>query len=270
MVIRIRKLTFLVVCTVVGFLYTTRMLPMIDTDTESLVSLFSRSMMATPSPEALVPLSFERLPQPGKLIDRIYYINLPRSVVRDVFQKSWTRKLPIPVERIEAREGRGDLCGPKQHPRTCVGVSGLTLTNLHILKDKNVSGVTLVVEDDFEITDMVALEDAFLKYVPDDWDVVRIDCWGKRPEVDYIHRPYIFKLKGKGVFWGGTHATIYRESSASKLYKLWSQKPFNKEIDGRLNTNELNSYCLSRREGFGKFLAKEMKRTTIPKLELIK
>mmetsp|Transcript_10402 Transcript_10402/g.14689 ORF Transcript_10402/g.14689 Transcript_10402/m.14689 type:complete len:327 (-) Transcript_10402:34-1014(-) len=220
----------------------------------------------------LPPLSFQRKPKPGKLIDRIYYINLSTNINRNAFERTRLRRQHVPYERIEGQRGKEDICGPNYHPKRCVGVSGLTLTNLHILQHKNLTGISLILEDDYELLHMIDMENDFLKYIPNDWDVVRIDCWKTKKQewtkdlVDIVHsNPYVYKLKGKGTFFGGTHAMIWRESSVPKLYNVWSQKPFNTGIDVRLNTNRLNSYCLNRPGDYGAFSEKLRKKTDIPK-----
>jgi hypothetical protein len=54
-------------------------------------------------------------------------------------------------------------------------------------------------------------------------------------------------------FCGGSHVHMWRGSSTDKLAKLWSEMPYN-DVDCRLSTPDLNSYCLNFDKRIGRFM----------------
>jgi Sulfotransferase family len=209
-------------------------------------------------------------------VQRIYYINLQQNVQRRDYMEAWLSQQPIPYQRINATMGNltGEDCVPtKENPIRCRGIAGLTLTELDIMDHYNTTGgLTIVLEDDFKITQPVqTMVDATLRWVPSDWDVIRWDCWGVLPpSFDVLvpggggdtsdnnnNNPKVFRTVHRRPcnssetnneppcwFAGGTHAMMWRPESVSKLQAVWSPKPYN-DIDSRLTTESLQSYCVN-------------------------
>ena len=63
-------------------------------------------------------------------------------------------------------------------------------------------------------------------------------------------------------FYGGTHAMMWNQESVSKLERVWSQTPYD-DIDARLVTDQLNSYCVNL--GIGYIDSPLAESTDIPK-----
>jgi hypothetical protein len=120
-------------------------------------------------------------------IQRIYYINLKKNVLRRAriesllsephTQLAW-KKEAIPYTRINAIRGDEDpaVCAPTlQDPHRCAGVVGIVKSNLHIMQYHNVTGLTLVMEDDFLPRNLSLIEEA-VRWIPPDWDIIRFEC----------------------------------------------------------------------------------------------
>ena len=209
-------------------------------------------------------------------VQRIYYINLEKNTKRRDIMESWLSRQPIPYERINATVGStepGTCIERKQDPQRCRGISGLSMTELDIISNHNVSGLTLVFEDDFIPHSPEELQqnvDRSLKMVPADWDIIRWGCWDTPPDsFDHIINNTVYRTVHQRPhdpvarpFCGGTHAMLWREESVSKLYDVWSQTPYD-DIDCRLVTEKLNSYCVSL--FVGKLKQPEGEATDIPK-----
>jgi hypothetical protein len=221
------------------------------------------------------------------IIDRIYYINLKFNLQRDKFMQNWLSQQRLPFQRIEGNVGSpNDVCVDKKNtfPEPCQGISGLARTNIGILQHENTTGLTLVVEDDFAICDIGRLEES-IKLVPKDWDIIRWDClsWEDNKLLQVprsFHRPspHVFRTAHSNSssthpkcdpsfeschYSGGTHVMLWRgdrhgngrgssSSSKEKLVKVWSEQPYN-DIDYRLMTHEIKSYCVNLPEPIGYF-----------------
>ena len=100
------------------------------------------------------------------------------------FRESWLSNQSIPYERIEAIRGESTGCVVrKTNPMRCAGISGVRETNLHIMKHKNTSGLTLVLEDDVYVqTDRLMY---WVRQVPNDWDIIRFDCSAGRLQSNF-------------------------------------------------------------------------------------
>jgi len=195
-------------------------------------------------------------------IQRIYYINLQKNTERRAQMESWLNRQPIPFARINATIGSSnpqDCVAGKQAFKRCRGLSGLVMTELDIIHNHNVSGLTLIFEDDFVATKpLQEVVDRTLELVPSDWDVIRWDCWGEIPNsFDFIVPRKVFRTVHQrpctsDVCWysGGTHAMMWKEESVSKLHDLWSEKPYD-DIDVRLTraADKLVSYCVQLKIG---------------------
>jgi GR25 family glycosyltransferase involved in LPS biosynthesis len=165
-------------------------------------------------------------------IDRIYYMNLEKNSLRRQAMDLWLQKQTVPFQRINATVGSpSDQCAPKKSkPAVCRGISGLTRTLLGIMDHENTTGLTMIFEDDYVVTDghFDRLQEA-LKMVPDDWDLIRFDCWGKeRVEFREINQ-YVFETSkflkcrngSKNLancwFCGGGFSMLWRGSRVHKL-----------------------------------------------------
>jgi hypothetical protein len=211
-------------------------------------------------------------------IDRIYYINLAKNVKRREFMESWLGQQPIPYERVDAIVGdsTGASCVPqKSSPKQCMGLSGLAMTNLHIMDEYNTTEYTMVLEDDYFIN-FTAVEKYVRDWVPNDWDVVRFNCWSWLPTpstfrhinartIRTAHEGRMCKAKETCWFCGGTHATLWRESSVPKLREIWSELPY-KDIDCRLTTDKITSYIVRMDPGEGYSHKPEGEESDIPKI----
>ena len=210
---------------------------------------------------------------PDIQIDRLYYINLEHRWIRrgvmEHFMTEFSTKTGIPHQRVLGQRGQNNTCVFYKQGRSCVGISGLAKTNVDIIETLNTTGITMVLEDDFVVTpEMYEKLLLSVKLIPDDWDIIRWDCWDKAL-TGFQQYTYAFQVKldqtlidrceqgsqGKGRnchHCGGTHVMMYRGGeSAQKLRKLWGKKPYN-DIDCRLGMDpSLKSYCIQ--VGIGKF-----------------
>jgi hypothetical protein len=191
-------------------------------------------------------------------IDRIYYINIDNRTDKRDFMESWLKPFStnysIPYERISARTPQIDkpVCrGVTKHnkPR-CRGGKALKYTNLRIMEQYNTTGYTLVLEDDYQITNYEKLLNS-MKNVPNDWDVVRFDCWtgpdGTDPLKEFPQFEFGYRTVTPSKKWycGGTHATLWRSDRLHILRKIWEfpRRP-NAAIDCLLSDDNIVSYCV--------------------------
>jgi hypothetical protein len=197
----------------------------------------------------------------NSLVSRIYYINLKKNFQRRKLMEEWLGKQPIPYQRIEGIVGTDSDCNHIVHqtPKRCRGITGLAKTNLDIIQNKNVSGLTIVFEDDFYInvdkTDLNQAVETTLQFVPNDWDIIRWECNGpirsSFPVVVNNSKITVFRTahmlpctEETCTFCGSTHAMLWRDSSLSKIKELWSIQPYD-DIDCLLVTDKINSYCVN-------------------------
>jgi hypothetical protein len=182
-------------------------------------------------------------------MDRIYYINVDKRKDKSNFMESWLKpfseKYSIPYQRISAKSW-DDSCNNKLDDEAamlrCRGVKGLRNSNLHIMDTYNTTGYTLVLEDDFQILNYTRLLDG-VKKVPDDWDVIRFDCWGK-PLAEFPTFEFGYQTSKQG-YCGGTHATLWRSDRLHILRKIWKYpKRPSVGIDCLLADEDINSYCV--------------------------
>jgi hypothetical protein len=199
---------------------------------------------------------------PFENLDRIYYINLDKRADKRNFMESWlepfSKQYSIPYQRVSAMSG-DDLCNKILNGggniRNCRAKMGLRNSNLHIMDNYNTTGYTLVLEDDFEIKNYTRLLDGVRK-VPNDWDVIRFDCWrGMKhkfldPLIEFPQFEGGYRTvtpRGKKKFCGGTHAVLWREDRLQNLRKVWEQKKLG--IDCALADDDIKSYCVQTKIG---------------------
>lgn len=196
-------------------------------------------------------------------IDQIYYINMDKDHKRRYVMDAWLNSTGIPYQRVPGIHGDDHSCMSRKNGKTCFKISGLTYSNLNLLDNYNLSGnLTLVLEDDFVIKDMDKLL-LSLHLLPNDWDVVRFDCWERRgyqmnfddiSTFSYRSGPLDQRYCKPCKFCGGTHAMLWRSdndgASLAKLREVFSRKPYN-DIDCRLTDPILKSYCID--VGVGEF-----------------
>jgi hypothetical protein len=208
-----------------------------------------------------------------------------------------------PFQRIVAMVGNDtDACSGKKliaSNQRCRGVAGLSKSMINIIDNFNTTGMTLVLEDDFFIWDMTGLLLSLNSLpIPNDWDILRFDCWGDRL-TNFVPRLHSFGVgpgrianwtegyRVKGIFetkltsanrtgnvyhfCGGTHAMLWRGGeSLRKLRSLWGSVPYG-DIDCRLTRpfqDELNikSYCINQPKRIGASHHPDDERTNIPKI----
>ena len=208
---------------------------------------------------------------------RILYINMDHRMDRRKHMESWlSRESPVPYRRVRAHAGNeSSQCVPgKQSPARCRGIAGLASTLVRTIDQlEGAAGDTLILEDDVYVR--VAELRRHVARVPDDWEVIRFDCFGYVPpsfkfvEDDIFEPRHIRPCSARSLklntsypkeahcwFCGGTFAMLIRESSRSKLRKIWSRQP-NDDPDCILSrgwwpyqdgrkwpTTPLKTYCL--------------------------
>lgn len=204
-------------------------------------------------------------PSHSNRVERIYYINLKKNTERRNQTEEWLKRQSIPYQRIEALVGTdNDTCLEGMTPQRCRGIIGLAKTNLEIMKSHDVSGLTLVFEDDYVVQrDLRQAVRDTLQLVPNDWDIIRWDCKGpvrssfpvlvKTNETVVFRTAHLLPCRG-GMnesfckFCGSTHAMLWRETSLPKIEQLWAKLPLD-DIDCRLVTTAINSYCVNMKLG---------------------
>ena len=177
---------------------------------------------------------------------RILYINMDHRMDRRKHMESWlSRESPVPYRRVRAHAGNeSSQCVPgKQSPARCRGIAGLASTLVRTIDQlEGAAGDTLILEDDVYVR--VAELRRHVARVPDDWEVIRFDCFGYVPpsfkfvEDDIFEPRHIRPCSARSLklntsypkeahcwFCGGTFAMLIRESSRSKLRKIWSRQP---------------------------------------------
>ena len=254
-------------------------------------SVFVKKAYSVKTPEQIqnaIDWRYSVEPKPIHL-DRIYFINLDRNVIRReimehqlsmvAYDYGRNHHYDIEYHRVAALKGQNDTCISRINGKRCIGVSGLIMSNLYIMDHLNITGTTLVLEDDFVIDDLEKLlKTVYL--VPQDWDILRWDCKaGPLPE--FQQYTYAFKTsqnasdiaeckqsgRKKCYHCGGTHAIMYRSgASVEKLRVLWSRQPY-EDIDCALTSRSsevgLNSYCIQ--TGVGSFHYPSSEYSDIPK-----
>ena len=196
-------------------------------------------------------------PVAGQEIKSIYYINLQKNKLRRQFMEQQLAKQDIPFHRVDALAGnQNHTCSGGVSEAKCRGVAGVALSNLEIIDHGDHSkGFSLVLEDDIYVNDMAILM-ASIGSVPKDWDIIRWNCIPEQyiPATFERINKYVFRTRHAKPceptpqnlmcnFYGGAYTMLWRNSSLDKLRAIWSVEPFN-DIDGRLTTDQLNSYCV--------------------------
>ena len=187
-------------------------------------------------------------------IKQMYYINLDYRQDRNTFMLEHVvprfQQKGIPYARVSARTGNGEHCvSGKNQTKRCKGIVGLIKSNLYILEKLPIVENTLILEDDWSIKSIDALNKA-VDVVPKDWDIIRFDCWGKPPtsfappNMNNVFRTTHVTLPPTTWFCGGTHALLIRPSSVPILKKIWSKTPYN-DLDCRLTSKDIKSYCVN-------------------------
>ena len=217
----------------------------------------------------------EVLPEFNNL-DHIYYINVDSRTDKRDFMESWLKpfsiQYSIPYQRISAMTS-DDSCNlilnNEIAKQRCLGVKGLRNSNLYIMDNCNTTGYTLVVEDDYQILNYTRLVNG-VKKVPQDWDVLRFDCWTGPDGINPIHEfpQYDFGYRtvtpSKKWYCGGTHATLWRSDRLHILRKIWEHPKKPKAgIDCLLADDNVRSYCVQ--ADIGHLFKNEFK-SDIPKL----
>lgn len=118
-------------------------------------------------------------------------------------------------------------------------------------------------EDDFLLYNLSMVDEA-LRLIPNDWDLIRIECidYELRESFDYIDHPEHLIFRAQFVrpcngsfahchYCGGAFAMLWRKSSLSKLYRIWSSTPAD-DLDCRLAWDmSVRSYCFNSHQRAG-------------------
>jgi hypothetical protein len=195
--------------------------------------------------------------------------------------EGWLGNQSVPFQRVEPVRGPLGTESCESHKREnaarCRGLASLARTVVGIIRDRPVSsGLTLVLEDDFRVfARLDELVKASLPIVPPDWDIIRWDCTGGFHALADVRRvgnatlartvlkdECVRKREGGGDpgacwFCGGTHVHLWRGTSVDKLARVWARVPYN-DVDCRLTTPELNSYCVNFDTRIGRFMQDEL------------
>ncbi|KAL7573361.1 hypothetical protein ACA910_011721 [Epithemia clementina (nom. ined.)] len=196
-------------------------------------------------------------------IQRIYYINLDKNVKRkESMESSLSNVQPrVPFKRFPAMTGTLNVssCHPKKRdPARCRGLTGLSRTVIKLMDTENMTGISLVLEDDFDIASNLTIIQQAIDLVPGDWDIIRFPVWlhygmpqnpgayhkveldkGALAMVDpdlkfiEIYRVQLPEMAPPGrdnYVCAGTESMVWRESSLYKLHRAWSRRPYN-DID---------------------------------------
>ena len=148
-------------------------------------------------------------------IDNVFYINLARRLDRRTIVENQLHEFAMNYVRWEGVDGaRAEVSNKfhkytergafdylrklkQQNTRQYHGVLGFYLSHVTLLEYINSlkCGVYLVFEDDMQLSrGFLDRLDGVLENVPDDWDLIRIDCTGKRQMHDLI-APNVFALR---------------------------------------------------------------------------
>jgi hypothetical protein len=199
-------------------------------------------------------------PNSENRIDRIYYHGLEKNTLRRQNMELWLKDQPITYKRIAATVGEPGVCvKPKNTPNRCKGMDGIAKTLTGMIDNENMTGVSLVLEDDVVPLDQdLRRLEASMKYVPDDWDIIRFDCWGTQDYgLDYVNQfiidthivRKIKTCKHHGLcrqnFCGGAFAMLWRGSSVQKLKTMWNKKPVDDADCVIGKTPSVQSYCVN-------------------------
>lgn len=128
------------------------------------------------------------------------------------------------------------------------------------------------------IKNMSMIEEA-LTLIPNDWDIIRIECvdYDIRQSFDYIEHPDYLMFRAQFVrpcngehencnYCGGAFAMLLRESSLSKLFRVWSTLPA-ADLDCRLaHELSIRSYCFNTHRKAGQHAPPPGETTDIPKI----
>jgi hypothetical protein len=195
-------------------------------------------------------------------IDHIYYINMDKRTDKRDFMESWLKpfstQYSIPYQRISARTGFQNQCRgvSSRDKKRCLAGKGLLNSNLRIMNKFNTTGYTLVLEDDYQITNYNRLLN-FVKKVPEDWDIIRFDCWTDTQSLDPEDEFPLFEFGYRTItppngthFCGGTHAALWRSDRLPTLRKIWKfpKAPY-LDIDCLLSDSDIHSYCVQANVG---------------------
>lgn len=184
-------------------------------------------------------------------IDQMFYINNDEDIEKRQKMEEWLSwflsNRGIPFYRVPLFKGLPYVCAFQDEER-CIKESGMvdTLLRLFQSKEYKMNGVSLVVQYDFEITDMHKLRLA-ANLVPDDWDVIRFDCPlesdNKLPNLNN----YVFQTnQGRDIrpFLDRSRVMLLRDDKFEKIANAINVLP-RQELDAALSYKKLKSYCVN-------------------------
>lgn len=109
--------------------------------------------------------------------------------------------------------------------------------------------VYLITEDDWApALDFMERLPSVLEYLPQDWDTVRLDCWGSKLRLPQV-KDHLFRTTCPAgmtnLFYGGTHAYLVPYEKAEKMKSLWGGDVGElRGVDRMMCRPDFNNYCL--------------------------
>ncbi|KAL7575284.1 hypothetical protein ACA910_001809 [Epithemia clementina (nom. ined.)] len=222
-------------------------------------------------------LAQRRVQELDQGIQRIYYINTDENFHRKSLMESVLSQVkpPVPYQRFPAIVGstNGSVCvSNKSGKEQCRNLSGKARSLIQLMDTQNMSGVSIVLEDQFLIARNLTKIQQAIDLVPVDWDVIRFlpyhrdelnDNPGAFHRVEHkmksnrstheeeelnsleIYRIELPKDPPGNYVCGGVFAMVWRESSLHKLHRAWSRRPYQDTDCALADEHGLQSYFLA-------------------------
>jgi hypothetical protein len=230
-----------------------------------------------------------------KGIQNIFYINLEKNKLRRTNMEKALRQQHIQssqwhrISAIRGQEPSSVCIKGLQHPKRCQGVQGILQSNLHIMQHYPAvtnTSISLIMEDDFILKNFTLLQQA-ISWIPNDWDIIRLECidYEIRPYFDYINvstlygytppslvfranirPPCMTEQQSPCHYCGGAFAMVWRSSSLSKLWDLWSTPPIGDPDCALALAPNIQSYCINTYGAIGEHKPPWAEDSDIPKL----
>ncbi|KAL7575272.1 hypothetical protein ACA910_001797 [Epithemia clementina (nom. ined.)] len=193
-------------------------------------------------------------------IQRIYYINLDKNIKRKKFMERNLRKVQpkVPILRFPAVTGTRNhkACASGtaktatttttlvQHSqddnssysssRWCQGLSGLSRSFIKLMDTQNMTGISIVLEDDFALAPNLTFIQQAIWQVPGDWDIIRF--WGERYEMALTPSAF-HKIAPEPKFTAAPSTLLLEEEHHVEIYRTELPKAFIKSSSSRSNDN---------------------------------
>ena len=184
-------------------------------------------------------------------IDQMFYMNYDKDIEKKQKMEDWLSWfLPnrhISFYRVPLLKGLPYVCAFDDEEK-CIKESGKVDTLLYLMHSKKFKkhGVSLVLQDDVQVTDMHRLRLA-ANLVPCDWDVIRFDC-PLESENDLPNwNNYAYQTnQGRKIqpFVDSSRVMLLRDDKFDKIAEAINVSP-RIELDAALSWKHLNSYCVN-------------------------